>query len=196
VLSDQVLSSAIIGGARFLTGAHACWIGCGPSRTQRIYFANHTSHTDFVLILAALPRRLRTATRPVAAMDYWQRGSMRRYLVNRVFHAVLVDRAGTPSGGGPLKPMIEALDGGYSLILFPEGTRNSGEGLLPFKRGIFHLAMARPDVEMVPVWMNNAYRIMPKGSLLPIPLLCSTTFGAPVRLERSESENEFLERLH
>ncbi|HEY3837118.1 MAG TPA: lysophospholipid acyltransferase family protein, partial [Bryobacteraceae bacterium] len=160
-----------------------------------IYFANHSSHLDFILLWSALPFKLRRRTRPVAAADYWFQGNFRQFLIRRVFNGVSVERQGRVSGVNPLQPMLDALDGGDSLILFPEGTRGSGEELQPFKSGIFHLAKHRPDIELVPVWMENCYRVMPKGSFLPVPLLCSVRFGAPTRLGGGETRPEFLGRL-
>ena len=91
--------------------------------------------------------------------------------------------------------MAGSLDAGTSLILFPEGTRNTtDERLLPFKSGLFHLAGARPQVELVPVWIENLNRVMPKGEFVPIPLLCTVTFGAPLRLQAGEDKAAFLER--
>lgn len=194
--TSDAVSRLITFGVRVLTGAQARWGGCGPSRTQRIYFANHTSHCDFLLVLASLPFTLREGTRPVAAADYWNQCAVRRYLVDDVFHAVSIDRAGAHRAVNPLDPIMDALDHGDSLLFFPEGTRGGGEVLQPFKPGIFHIAAARPQIDLVPVWMDNAYRVMPKGSLLPIPLLCSVTFGEPLRLGEHEGKEEFLCRLH
>jgi 1-acyl-sn-glycerol-3-phosphate acyltransferase len=191
---EPIVAAAIAGGAKLLTGAQSHWIGCGPAETQRIYFANHSSHLDFVLLWTALPPSLRGRTRPVAAGDYWEKGRLRPYLIHRVFGGVRVNRQPF-SPEDPLQPMLEALERGDSLILFPEGTRGDGEHLLPFKAGIYHLARARPGVELVPVWMDNCYRVMPKRAVLPIPLLCSVTFGAPTQLGDGESREAFLARL-
>ena len=87
------------------------------------------------------------------------------------------------------------LDQGWSLIVFPEGTRNSSDDLLPFKSGIYHVARQRPQIELVPVWIENLNRVMPKGEFLPVPLLCSATFGAPTRLAPGEEKDAFLARL-
>ncbi len=192
---ELAVAHLTVGGARLLTGVQARWEGCGPADVQRIYFCNHTSHMDFVLLCAALPAQIREKTRPVAASDYWNRGAVRQYLIHRVFHGVLVDRVQSGRAANPIDPMIEALELGESLILFPEGTRGTGEGLQPFKCGIYHLAKARPCVELVPVWMENAYRVMPKGAPLPIPLLCSVTFGQPTWLRPDEAKEPFLARL-
>ena len=190
------ISHVITLGVRALTGAQARWIGCAPLRARRIYFANHTSHCDFLLVLASLPATLREGTRPVAAADYWNQRALRRYLVTDVFHAVLIDRSCTHPAASPLQGVMCALDHGESILFFPEGTRGSGEGLQPFKCGIFHIAAARPEIDLVPVWVDNAYRVMPKGSLLPVPQLCSITFGEPVRLREHEGKEDFLKRLH
>ena len=66
-----LMSYFLLGLIRVMTGSQARWYGCPPKAEQRIYFANHQSHADLVLIWAALPRDLRTMTRPIAARDYW-----------------------------------------------------------------------------------------------------------------------------
>ena len=194
-LFDPLVSTVAVAGARLLTDLDARWIGCEPADVQRIYFANHTSHMDFVLLWSALPPLLREKTRPVAAADYWDRGLVRAYVIHQVFRAVVIDRNCSGQAANPIEPLIEALDHRESLILFPEGTRGSREGLQPFKCGIFHLAKARPQVEIVPVWIDNAYRIMPKGTAVPIPLRCSVTFGWPIHLPADEPKEVFVSRL-
>lgn len=184
----------IIFSARMLTGARSLWLGCAPQKTKRIYFANHSSHGDFVLLWASLPPELRASTRPVAGADYWLSSPVRRFVINRVFRGVLVDRERSDPSCNPLQPMLDALDEGHSLILFPEGTRNLEDGLLPFKGGLYRLGLARPDVELVPVWIANLNRVMPKGRALPLPLLCTVSFGTPLSINEQEGKDAFLER--
>jgi 1-acyl-sn-glycerol-3-phosphate acyltransferase len=191
---ERLAATLITGFARLVTGVQARWIGCGPSSEQRIYYANHSSHGDFVLIWTVLPAALRACTRPVAARDYWDAGELRRVLIHHVFRGVLVDRGADPKAKDPLVPLIEALDQSDSLIIFPEGTRNTEEEMLPFKSGIYHLARQRPGVDLVPVWIENIGRVMPKGQVLPVPLLCSVNFGAPIRLQDREDKQAFLDR--
>jgi 1-acyl-sn-glycerol-3-phosphate acyltransferase len=190
-----MIAHLILATTRLLTGAQARWLGCGPADRQRVYFANHTSHLDFVLIWSVLPARLRRKTRPVAAGDYWSRGAFRRYLIHRVFRGVLVTRGRVDRADHPIEAMCRAADDGASLIVFPEGTRGPGTGVQPFKSGLYHLARARPELEIVPVWIDNSYRVLPKGLPLPVPLLCSVAFGAPLRLEDGEPKPEFLSRM-
>ncbi|MBV9236329.1 MAG: 1-acyl-sn-glycerol-3-phosphate acyltransferase [Xanthobacteraceae bacterium] len=188
-------ASVITALARLVTGVRGEWRGCEPGSRARIYFANHNSHLDFVLIWSVLPGALRQVTRPVAGADYWLKGQARRLIIERVFNAVLIDRTAASQEHNPVTRMIAALDEGASLILFPEGTRNMTEArLLPFKSGLYHLAKARPDVELVPVWIENLNRVMPKGEIVPIPLLCTVTFGAGMQLAEGEDKVGFLER--
>ncbi|MEK1907210.1 MAG: lysophospholipid acyltransferase family protein [Pseudomonas sp.] len=186
---------AITSAARLLTGARALWLGSTAQPVQRLYYANHSSHGDFVLLWASLPAELRRSTRPVAGADYWQKGGLRSFLINEVFNGVLVDRDRSNPEHNPLQPMLDALEQGDSLIIFPEGTRNLGdEPLLPFKSGIFHLAKAAPQVELIPVWIANLNRVMPKGRALPLPLLCTLSFGAALAPIDGEAKSAFLER--
>jgi 1-acyl-sn-glycerol-3-phosphate acyltransferase len=190
-LTAFVITSA----ARLITGARALWLGCTPQPVQRLYFANHSSHGDFVLLWASLPEGLRRRTRPVAGADYWCKPGIRDFLIRQVFNGVLIDRQHSAGEGNPLQPVLDAFAQGDSLIFFPEGTRNlTDEALLPFKSGLFHLASANPQVELVPVWIANLNRVMPKGRALPLPLLCTLSFGEPLHLGPDESKHAFLER--
>lgn len=192
--AGYVVGNAIILFARFLTAVRGLWVGVEPIPAKRVYFSNHTSNADFVLIWTALPPRMRRQTRPVAAADYWFKSKLRAFIITDVFNAVPIDRRPDRSDD-PLAKMVAALDEGASLIIFPEGRRNEGpDPLLPFKTGLFHLATARPDVDLVPVWLENLNSVMPRGEVIPIPLICTVTFGAPVHLAEGEEKDAFLQR--
>jgi 1-acyl-sn-glycerol-3-phosphate acyltransferase len=190
-----LLRQGILLFARFVTAVRGNWVGLEPSPGQRVYFANHSSNGDFVLIWTVLPKSLREMTRPVAGSDYWLKGALRTFIGRSVFNAVLIDRRPDQRTEDPVGQMVAALDQGSSLILFPEGTRNpDGEGLLPFKSGLFHLARARPDIDLVPVYIRNLNRVMPKGEIIPVPLICSVIFGTPLHVQPDETKQEFLDR--
>lgn len=191
----RVTGLAISTFARFMTAPRAIWQGIEPVPHQRVYFANHTSNGDFVLLWTALPTPLRRQTRPVAALDYWLTSPLRAFIGREVFNAVLIDRRPDARTEDPVAQMVSALDQGSSLIIFPEGQRNSSEAtLLPFKSGLYHLAKSRPGVDLVPVWIANLNRVMPKGEVIPVPLICTLTFGAPLHVEPDETKDAFLER--
>jgi 1-acyl-sn-glycerol-3-phosphate acyltransferase len=187
----KLMGYFLLGLIRVLTGSQARWHGCPPKAEQRIYFANHQSHADLLLIWAALPRDLRSITRPIAAQDYWTRTPFKRWITTAVFNAIYVSRE-RQADQDPLEPLFDALDRGDSIILFPEGTRGSAEEPAPFKSGLYNLALKYPDLVLVPTWINNVQRVMPKGEVVPV--LCSVTFGAPVRLDAGEDRRVFLDR--
>lgn len=187
-----MIAAIIIGLTRFLVGGTGVWIGSSPSARQRIYFANHSSHLDTIILWAAMPPDIRRQVRPVAAADYWGVGRIHRYIALKVLNAVLVERGGRSSD--PLAPLEAALRAGDSLIIFPEGTRGLDRLPTAFKSGLYHLAAEFPEVELVPVFLDNLRRALPKGSLVPVPLSCVARFGAPIALARGETRPAFLGR--
>ena len=195
VFAARVTGLVISTFARFMTAPRAIWQGIEPVPHQRVYFANHSSNGDFVLLWTALPSPLRRQTRPVAALDYWLTSPLRAFIGREVFNAVLIDRRPEARTEDPVAQMVTAIDEGSSLIIFPEGQRNSSDALLlPFKSGLYHLAKARPDVDLVPVWIANLNRVMPKGEVIPVPLICTLTFGAPLHVAPDETKEAFLAR--
>jgi len=179
--------------ARLITGAQGHWYGAPPKAEQRIYFANHQSHFDWVLIWATLPHDLRAITRPIAARDYWTSSRLKHWITREIFNAVYVSRQRTDDED-PLEPLMEALRHGDSLVIFPEGTRGNKGDPAAFKAGLYHLAEAFPDVQLIPAWIDNVQRVMPKGEVVPVPILCSVTFGAPLTLQPAEDKRAFLDR--
>lgn len=198
------IASLLAAVARGITGVQVQWAGCEPSERQRIYFANHTSHLDFVVLWSALPSRIRAHTRPIAAKDYWEETRLRRYLAENVFKAVLLERGAMGKAPSPeeahfvgrslIEDMASALGKRNSLILFPEGTRGTGEKVGEFRGGLYHLALRRPDVELIPAYLENMNRILPKGEFLPVPMLSLLTFGEAMQMEPGEDKSDFLER--
>lgn len=187
-----MIGGAIIAATRLLVGGQGIWVGCAPSPDQRIYFANHSSHLDTILVWAAMPPDLRRQVRPVAAADYWGKGALQRKIALGTLNAVLIERSAR--GSDPLAPLKAALDAGDSLIIFPEGTRGTGELPSPFKPGLYALAKDYPEVDLVPVFLDNLRRALPKGSLVPVPLSCVARFGPPIRIQPGEAKPAFLIR--
>lgn len=189
----EAMGALISFAARLITGAQGHWKGCAPKAEQRIYFANHQSHLDWVLIWAALPAELRASTRPIAAKDYWTGTPFKHWITREVFNAVYVVRQRTDDQD-PLEPLLAALRNGDSLVIFPEGTRGNKGEPMPFKSGLYHLAEQFPEVQLIPAWIDNVQRVMPKGEVVPVPILCTVTFGEPMRLQPGEDKRAFLAR--
>jgi 1-acyl-sn-glycerol-3-phosphate acyltransferase len=182
--------------AKCLTGADVRWLWRPVEPRPRVYFANHSSHLDALVIWAALPAPVRMQTRPVAAQEYWQRSRWRSYLATRVFRSVLVPRAGSSpfAGRGILSSLLHELERGCSLILFPEGGRGDGREIAPFKSGLYQLCQARSGLEAVPVYLENLNRVLPKGNFVPAPSTGRVVFGPPLRLGAGETKPDFLSR--
>ncbi|MFC2715039.1 MAG: lysophospholipid acyltransferase family protein, partial [Kingella denitrificans] len=190
-LIDQVLYFFV----SFITGVRPKFEGdISFSPEKKVYFANHASHGDFVMVWISLPKKWRKLARPVAGADYWLKGKFRRFIINNVFNGLLIMR----NGNDPkaiTQQMSAALQEGSSLIIFPEGTRNMDDDvtLLPFKSGIYHLARENPDVQFVPIWIDNINRVLPKGKLIPVPIICEVNIGKEIQLFPGESKDDFLQ---
>ena len=191
--SRKLTASLLAVTAKLLSGATARWLDCQPDACQRIYFANHTSHLDALVVWASLPTEVRQHTRPVAAKDYWDKGPVRRYL-SSCFNALLIDRTKIKVHNSPVDFLLREMADTHSIIVFPEGGRNTTGELTPFKSGIYHLSKKRPDLELVPVYIDNLNRVLPRGEFLPVPLLSCITFGPPIWLEPGEPKSSFLQR--
>lgn len=179
--------------AKALTGVCVRWFDCRPDTCQRVYFANHTSHLDALIIWSSLPPHVRALTRPVAAKDYWTRGAIRRYIAKQ-FNALLIDRTEIKVHQSPVDLMIREMGDKFSLIVFPEGSRNTEPEMRDFKSGLYYLSKKRPDLELVPVYIENVNRVLPRGEFLPVPLLSRVIFGPPMFREDKEPKVEFLTR--
>jgi 1-acyl-sn-glycerol-3-phosphate acyltransferase len=183
----------MLGAVHMVAGAYPVWHEGAPSATQKIFFSNHTSHVDTLAILAALPRPLRKLVRPVAARDYWERGKAKVHIARNLLDVVLIDR-NREGDGDPLGPVREALRLGHSIIIFPEGTRSAELLPQPFKSGLYRLAIEFPHIDLCPVYLENLQRIMPKGAIWPVPLICKVHFGAMTTVGENETKVDFLKR--
>ena len=193
-LAARIVGQSIRLFARAITAVRADWQGIEPIPRQRVYYSNHTSNGDMPMIWSVLPPALRRDVRPVAAADYWLKNKLRAFVGPEVFNCVLIDRR-PEVDDKPMDKILAALDEGSSLIIFPEGNRNMTDAdLRPFKAGLYNMGLARPDVDLVPTWIANLNTIMPKGEIIPLPLICTVTFGAPVHVQNGESKDDFLAR--
>ncbi len=196
-IAARLFGKGIQAAAHIVTAVRADWHGCEPIDRQRVYFANHTSNADLPMIWAVLPPNIRRNVRPVAAADYWLKNALRAFIGKDVLNAVLIDRRpeARAEGENPMQDILDALSQGASLIIFPEGLRNmTDQKLLPFKAGIYNMGAALPELEIVPVWIENLNKIMPKGEVIPVPLICTVTFGTPLHVHADEDKDTFLER--
>jgi 1-acyl-sn-glycerol-3-phosphate acyltransferase len=198
-MNANPLGSVIAAAARLIGGVHVTWAAGLPPARQTVFFANHTSHLDFVILWSSLPRELRARTRPVAAEDYWGRG-LRRFVAVNIFNALLVPRHGghairEAGARATIDRIVAGMGDGYSLIIFPEGTRGDGEAVGPFKSGLYHLCLRKPELQLVPAYMENLNRILPKGEFLPVPFNGRIVFGVPMLFDPSDSKPIFLGRM-
>lgn len=194
--------SAVAFGVRLITGARPVLADPGVRTVldlpmPAVFYANHSSHLDFLTLWSLLPGDLRRRVRPVAAADYWG-GGWKGNAAHHLFNPLLVARGkGGPADlprGGAVDRMTAALDEGDSLVIFPEGTRGDGERIADFHAGLARIAQARPGVPVIPVALANVGRILPKGTLVPVPVLVTATFLPALVRDGDEAEAAFLAR--
>lgn len=151
---------------------------------QFIIIANHNSHLDTMTLLASLPGKIIHNVKPVAAADYFGRTKLQAAFSQYFINVLLIRRKRDKNNpeADPIEVMLRALRNGYSLILFPEGTRGEPEKLQPFKPGIAMLLTKNPAIPYVPAFLVGMGRIMPKGDNVIVPYSSSLRFGRPNRI--------------
>ena len=166
----------------------------GPS----IIVANHNSHLDTISIMSFLPTTQLIKTHPVAAGDYFGKTNSKKRLSNYFINALLIPR-GRPkkeeNKPDPIEMMLEVLDRGHSLILFPEGSRGEPEVMQEFKWGIGLILQARPDIPFIPIYLKGLGKVLPKGDPVPVPHLSKITCGKPT-LPISQDPAEIVTQVH
>ncbi len=178
-----------------LTACRSRWATFLDPEKQKIYFANHGSNLDFPVIWAALPKQYRIHLRPVAARDYWNADFIRRFLSVDVLRAVHIDRIKSERiHDNPLEPIQAALKDGSSILIFPEGTRSLTGEIGTFKAGLYFLAKEFPNAELVPLYLHNLNRILPKGEIAPVPFIATMWIGSPLTVHEQEAKEVFLYR--
>lgn len=189
----MIISRAIAAATRLFTGVRRL-SEVPHSSGPAIYFANHTSHLDTLVIWAALPFAARCQTSPAAAEDYWTTSAPRRWLAHSVFKAVLIPREGITRDNNPLERLAKCLESGRSILIFPEGTRRGDGGVGEFKSGLYHIARRFPQLPLVPVYLDNLSRILPKGAIVPVPIIAQAHFRDPIHFDEAEAKLAFLDR--
>lgn len=187
-----MISSLIASFIRLLTGVPLLHPDSLP-KGGTIYYANHASHLDTLVIWASFPPEARKTLHPVAARDYWEKTALHRS-ISHFLKCILIERKNLCKTTNPLPEVTQTLEEGHSILIFPEGTRNLSPELKPFKSGIYHLAKKCPGVSLLPIYLNNLSRILPKGEAIPLPLIATVHIGEPLHLNPGEEKASFLSR--
>jgi 1-acyl-sn-glycerol-3-phosphate acyltransferase len=155
---------------------------------QFIIVANHNSHLDTMTILASLPSKMIHKVKPVAAADHFGKTVLKEKMSNYFINTLLIQRKRDKenSANDPINKMIKALDEGYSLIIFPEGTRGEPEIQQPLKPGIGYVLSQRPTIKYVPAFMKGMGKAMPKDDSLIVPFNSSLTYGQAKHIDSDD----------
>lgn len=169
----------------------------GLERLQRLrgpalLIANHSSHLDSVSVLALLPPDRRRRTAVAAAADYFFEQAPTALFSAAVLGAFPFHRQGPISSS--LAHCGDLADAGYSILIFPEGTRSPNGRLQPFKQGIGLLAREL-GLPVIPIHLDGLHAILPKGRTWPRPGPLRARVGEPLQLSRELSNAEATEAL-
>ena len=153
-----------------------------------IIIANHNSHLDILLLFYILPLREIPNTYSVAAKEYFSKSKIVLFLVNFLFNTICIERGNISKENDPLKLVIDKINEGKNIIIFPEGTRGKPGEIQHFKSGFGRLMEKYPGIPVVPVFLSGPERALPKGAIIPIPLWNNITVGGPVTCKGSHVE--------
>lgn len=150
-----------------------------PRRGPAILAPNHNSHLDALALASLYPLAELPGVVAAGAADYFFRNAPTAWLARHVLGAVPVAR-GAVRGSDPLAACSAALAEGRVLIFFPEGSRGEPERMQPVRSGLARLAAAHPEAPVVPVYLRNFGRVLPRGDWLPVPVVCDVVIGRPL----------------
>ncbi|MBF0505121.1 MAG: 1-acyl-sn-glycerol-3-phosphate acyltransferase [Candidatus Omnitrophica bacterium] len=159
-----------------------------PLEHPFIVIANHTSHLDAAALLAFFPLKDLRRVRPVAAADYFNSNKCIAFFSRIFFNILPIARKNIGRHQNPLDGLREALEHKETLIIFPEGTRSSSGEMGPFHTGIAHILKEFPQVPVIPVYMSNMYKALPKGEFILVPFICEVNIGKPLFLSGTKDE--------
>lgn len=152
-----------------------------PAEGPILLASNHVSHADTAVIFTCLPRHVRRRFVAGAAQDYFFRGGPWQLVSRVLFNAIPISRD-TKRGQDPLRHAVRALREGHALLLYPEGTRSKNGSLGPFRSGIGRLVSDFPGLPVVPIYVSNTAKVLPKGASFPRPIRVEVRFGEPLML--------------
>ena len=159
------------------------------NKKQFIIIANHNSHMDTMAIMSAIPSRYIHRVHPIAARDFFGGSLFKKFLMRYLVNATLIKRDRTDPENDPIDSMDKMLKKSRSLILYPEGSRGIPGVMSNFKKGLGYLIQRNPDVDVIPVYLDNVYKTLPKGKKLILPYNCSINFGEPIKFNSYELED-------
>ncbi len=164
-----------------------------PEKGPAIIIANHNSHLDTFLLLTLFKTSLLDRLKPVAAADYFLKGGFSSWVSLRLIGILPVTRERKREESDPLQACYRALERGDILIIFPEGSRGAPEEMSNFKTGIARIARQFPEVPVVPIYLQNAGRALPKGKHIPVPFVFTAIIGEALTYPGDRAE--FMDQL-
>ncbi len=162
------------------------------NKKQFILIANHNSHMDTMAIMSAIPSRYIHKVHPIAARDFFGGSLFKKILMRYLVNATLIQRDRDDPNNDPIDSMDKMLKKSRSLILFPEGSRGIPGVMAKFKKGLGYLIQRNPEINVIPVYLDNVYKTLPRGKNLILPYNCSIKFGDPIKFKSMEMDDILL----
>jgi long-chain acyl-CoA synthetase len=147
-----------------------------PPNRNFLIIANHTSHLDMGLVKVVLGDQGQRLT-ALAARDYFFDTALKRAYFENFTNLIPMDREGSLRES--LRLAGQALEQGYNLLIFPEGTRSTSGELLEFKPTLGFLALTH-HVDILPLYLHGTYQALPKGSIVPKGTKLEVRIGPPL----------------
>lgn len=165
-----------------------------PDKGPCVIIANHNSHLDTLVLMSLFRGKSFAKVRPVAAGDYFMKNKFLAFFSTKVMNIIPIERKMTRDFRGMFKPVLEALDDGGIIILFPEGSRGEAEQLSKYKSGIYYLMREKPKVPIVPLFIHGLGKALPKGSFVFVPFFVDIFVGD--KFFFTDNRNDFMVEMN